>query len=351
LHLVIVYSEDNTIRMYRDGQPYGEPYQKGLATFPKDRSSVLFGLRHLPPGGNKYLQVKIDKARLYNRALNAGEVASAAAGGAYISEEALLAAMKQDERQLHVTLSGSIAKNDKTLREIAPNQDIGKLTKEAQDRYDNDLRRQMQAKSFERVQLDDARYGGVITNAAVLSMTSGPDRTHPIARGAWLIEVILNDPPPPPPNDVPPLNEDSGDKNQTIRERFAAHRENPSCAGCHSRLDPLGFALENFDITGRWRDQYSNGRNVDATGTLLREHRFESVEQFKDSLCKEERRFAKAFVEHLLRFANSRELGPGDLLQVDRILENSAKDEFRLQSLMREVVLSDSFSNQWPLSE
>ena len=88
-------------------------------------------------------------------------------------------------------------------------------------------------------------------------MTSGPTRTQPIARGSWILGVIFNDPPAPPPNDVPPLKE-TNDANLTIREQFAAHREHASCAGCHAKIDPLGFALENFDITGRWREKYEN---------------------------------------------------------------------------------------------
>ena len=89
-------------------------------------------------------------------------------------------------------------------------QDLGKLQQAAQQQFENDLRGQLRAQTFERTKITDPRYGGVITNAAMLSMTSGPKRTHPIARGAWIIEVIFNDPPPPPPNDVPPLNEEAG---------------------------------------------------------------------------------------------------------------------------------------------
>ena len=201
----------------------------------------------------------------------------------------------------------------------------------------------MRSRNFERVAASDPRYGGVITNAAMLSMTSGPKRTHPIARGAWIIEVIFNDPPPPPPNDVPPLKEDDSDKNLTIREKFAVHRKNPNCAGCHSRIDPPGFALENFDITGRWRDKYENGRDVDASGTLMRRHEFDGVVRFKELLVKENRRFAKAFTGHLLRFALSRELSPADSLTIDTIVDNTEKENYMLESLIREVILSDSF--------
>ena len=177
----------------------------------------------------------------------------------------------------------------------------------------------------------------------MLSMTSGPKRTHPIARGAWVIEVIFNDPPPPPPNNVPPLNEDAADKNLTIREKFAKHRENPDCAGCHSRLDPLGFALENYDIIGRWRDKYPNGRAVDASGTLMKKYPFDGAVRFKESLAKEHRRFARAFTAHLMRYATSRELNPADFLTIEEIVENTADENHRLRSLIRAVLLSESF--------
>lgn len=341
LHLVMVYSEDGTTWLYRDGQPYGKPFRIGQATFPKDHTSVIFGLRHLPPGGNKFLNVKIDKARLYTRALTAEEVE--AGHGTSVPEKDLLAAMTADERARHDSQKQSIAVLEAELKIIPSNRDPAQAKQEAQKGFDDDLRRQMQSRIFDRLELTDPRFGGVITNAAMLSMTSGPDRTHPIARGAWIVEVILNDPPPPPPNDVPPLNEEAGDKNQTIRERFAAHRDKPSCAGCHSRIDPLGFALENFDLVGRWRDKYPNGRNVDAGGILLRKHNFASVVQFKESLCKEDERFAKAFTRHLLRFATSREMTPADVIVIDRIVKNAAKDDFRLKTLIREVIRSDSF--------
>ena len=205
------------------------------------------------------------------------------------------------------------------------------------------MRGQLRAQTFERTKISDPRYGGVITNAAMLSMTSGPKRTHPIARGAWIIEVIFNDPPPPPPNDVPPLNEEAGPDKLTIRERFARHRQNPDCAGCHARLDPLGFALENFGVTGRWRDQYDNGRDVDPSGTLLRKYEFDNIVRFKKSLVTEHRRFAKAFTAHLLRFALSRELRPVDTLTVDTVVNKAEKERFSLKALIREVVQSDSF--------
>ncbi|MBT4901427.1 MAG: DUF1588 domain-containing protein [Verrucomicrobia bacterium] len=229
------------------------------------------------------------------------------------------------------------------LNKLPKPRDPRKVQEEMNRRYDDEIRGRLRDETFRRVAAKDPRYGGVITSAAMLSMTSGPRRTHPIARGAWVIEVIFNDPPPPPPNDVPPLNEDASDENLTIREKFAEHRENPDCAGCHSRLDPLGFALENFDITGRWRDKYENGRTVDVSGTLLRKYEFKDIVRFKESIAKEDRRFAKAFTAHLMRFALSRELTPGDTLTIDRIINKTANKNFRLRSLIKEVIRSKSF--------
>jgi len=254
-----------------------------------------------------------------------------------------LAAVRKDIAAKKAALKKTLEQSESALQRSPQLQDLRKRQQEAERRFEDEIRRKVRSRTFERVAAADPRYGGVITSAAMLSMTSGPRRTHPIARGAWIIEVIFNDPPPPPPNDVPPLNEDAGPGNLTIREKFAKHRENPDCAGCHSRLDPLGFALENFDITGRWRDKYENGRDVDPSGTLLRKYEFDGIVDFKESLVKERRRFARAFTGHLLRFALSRELGPADALTVDAIVEKTETEGFKLRSLIREVILSDSF--------
>lgn len=343
LHLVMTYAADGTTTLYRDGKLYGKPFRKGSATFPKDQTSVIFGLRHLPPGGNKFLKVSIDKARLYDRELTAEEVAVSASGNHHhLSDEDLLLVMTPEQKEKRTRLTKALDQSRVALKQVPLKQDIENVTRDTQRRFEDELRAKMRSNTFERVAVADPRYGGVITNAAMLSMNSGPRRTHPIARGAWIIEVIFNDPPPPPPNDVPPLNEDDSTKDQTIREKFAAHRKNPSCAGCHSRIDPLGFAMENFDITGRWRDKYENGKPVDSSGTLLRKYSFDGVIGFKDALMKEENRFARAFASHLLRFALARELGPADSITIDTIISKTEKDSFRLRSLIREVALNVS---------
>ncbi|MCP4812285.1 MAG: DUF1588 domain-containing protein, partial [Planctomycetaceae bacterium] len=198
---------------------------------------------------------------------------------------------------------------------------------------------------FSRQPVTDRRQGGMITTAAVMTMTSSPNETKPITRGAWLATVIFNAPPDPPPANVPPLQaaDDGKDDNKTLRERFAVHRENAACAGCHARLDPLGFALENFDPVGRWRDQYENGRQVDASGILFRKHEFNNVIEFKDAILAEKDRFVRAFAEHMLSFALGREATAADATALDLITTRTKAADYHLQTLIHEITQSAPF--------
>lgn len=199
--------------------------------------------------------------------------------------------------------------------------------------------------AFERVSINDRKEGGVITSAAVMTMTSGPEETKPITRGAWISGVIFNDPPEPPPADVPTLENDDSElaKQMTLRERFASHRENPDCAGCHKKLDPLGFALENFDAVGRWRDQYHNGREVDSSGILFRKHKFNDVVEFKDAIMSEKDRFTEALVSHLLSFSLGRKLSAFDSPAVDLVAKKVKESDYSLRVMIHEIVQSDPF--------
>ncbi|MEM9367658.1 MAG: DUF1592 domain-containing protein [Planctomycetota bacterium] len=199
--------------------------------------------------------------------------------------------------------------------------------------------------TFRRLPVEDRRYGGVVTNAAVMTMTSGPKRTQPITRGAWMASVLFRDPPEPPPADVPPLPEHDEEalSKMTLREQLAAHRERADCRGCHEQIDPLGFALENYNPVGRWRDRYANDRIVDMSGMLFGKHPFHDVIEFKDALLSEADRFREAFAGHLLTFAIARPLDAWDQSSVQRIAARAAKDGDGLKTLIREVVLSDAF--------
>ncbi len=201
--------------------------------------------------------------------------------------------------------------------------------------------------TLRRVPVSDRRRGGVITSAAVLTMTSGASRTKPIARGAWLATVILNDPPPPPPADVPPLTDTpaADEEGLTLRQRFVAHRKDAACAGCHQRIDPLGFALENFDAAGIWREKYENGRMIDASGNLFSKHAFQDIVGFKQALLAEKDRFTRGFAGHLLAYALGRAVSAADSPVLDSIVSETAADDYRIQTLIQQIVLSDAFRN------
>jgi hypothetical protein len=198
---------------------------------------------------------------------------------------------------------------------------------------------------FQRVTLADRRQGGVITTAAVMTMTSGATRTQPITRGAWIASVIFNDPPEPPPADVPPLPESEPEQTGplTLRERLAAHRDRAGCVGCHAKIDPLGFVLENYGPTGVWRDVDENGVRVDPHGVLFGRHEFADVVEFKEAVLVERDRFTLAFAEHLLSYALSREIAPADWPALDEIAQRTAHADYRIRVLVREIVLSEPF--------
>ncbi|MDG2221072.1 MAG: DUF1588 domain-containing protein, partial [Rubripirellula sp.] len=206
----------------------------------------------------------------------------------------------------------------------------------------------VQVQVFRRTALTDPRRGGVITNAAVMTMTSTPSRTQPITRGAWVNEVIFNDPPEPPPADVPSLPEANAEEiaELTIRERLAIHRQRADCAGCHNQIDPLGFALENYGPTGVWRDQYENERKVDPTGILFNQHPFQSAIEFKQLLISEKQRFIRAFIAHLLTYALGRELGPADWPTLDSITSEALAGKDTMRTIMMNVALSESFMHK-----
>lgn len=199
--------------------------------------------------------------------------------------------------------------------------------------------------TFRRIPIEDHRLGGVITNAAVMTMTSGPLRTKPITRGAWVASVIFNDPPKPPPADVPPLDATAHPEASqlTLRQMLAAHRERADCRGCHEQIDPLGFALENFDPVGRWRDAYDQGAAVDPSGSLFHQHPFADVVEFKAAILQNKDRFCRALATHLLSFALARPLGTADRLAIDRIAASVAADGYKMKTLIRQIILSEPF--------
>jgi hypothetical protein len=194
--------------------------------------------------------------------------------------------------------------------------------------------------------------GGILTQASILSLTSDGTRHRPVHRGAWVSEAILAHTPPPPPPNVDPLEPIVGDKPKTtIRSQLEAHATDPNCVSCHSKIDPLGLAFENFDAIGRWREtervQGGVGENppVNASGVLPDGRTFANPAEFKKLLA-EDNRLAEAFLEQLATYALRRVMTIDDLDQLRSMVESIKADEHRLQSLIRRFVLSDLFKKR-----
>jgi hypothetical protein len=201
--------------------------------------------------------------------------------------------------------------------------------------------------TWTRVALPDGRRGGVLTLAGVLTVTSLPTRTSPVKRGKWVLEAILGAPPPRPPQNVPDLEEDGVRADgPTLRKRLEQHRANPNCAGCHRRIDPLGFAFEHYDPIGAWRDK--DGKNpVDASATLSDGTSVQGVAELKKLLATARRDdFVRCLAEHLLTYALGRKLEPYDRPAVQEVVKAAARDGYRFSRLALEVVRSYPFLNR-----
>jgi len=210
------------------------------------------------------------------------------------------------------------------------------------------------SQTFTRRELPSRREGGVITSAATLTMTSEPLRTSPIRRGAWVATVIFNKPPPPPPDIVPEIEQDDAEiekKGMTLRQRLVAHQENESCVSCHKKIDPLGFALENFDAIGRWREKYSSGLNIDASGEIFGESKFQDIIGLKDTLLRNPHWFMRSFTEHMLSYSLGRELDLNDKPYVDKILAKVMVEKGKFSTVVTEITKSYPFMNKTNQSE
>jgi hypothetical protein len=197
---------------------------------------------------------------------------------------------------------------------------------------------------FRRVSVDESQRGGLLGHGSILTVTSYANRTSPVLRGKWLLENILGTPPPPPPPDVPDLPDavDHGTP-RSIRERMELHRKNPACAGCHARMDPLGFALENFDAIGRWRSIDESKNRVDASGVLPDGTRFDGPRELRRLLAVDQQRFVTTVVEKLLTYALRRGLEPTDMPAVRTVVRKAAEREHRWSAIVMEIVKSTPF--------
>jgi hypothetical protein len=209
--------------------------------------------------------------------------------------------------------------------------------------------------------------GGLLTQASVLKVTANGTTTSPVVRGAWIMERILGQPPPPPPPSVPAVEPDTRGAT-TIRAQLEKHRTLPACAACHAKIDPAGFALENFDVMGAWRDRYRaladgpppvpgighNGQKytfhagpeVDASGVLPDGRSFADIRALKQLLAADEEQLARNLARQLIVYATSAPVGFSDRSQVEAILERSAAHRYGVRTLIHEIVQSDLFRNK-----
>lgn len=197
--------------------------------------------------------------------------------------------------------------------------------------------------AFQRVTLTDRRRGGLLGQASVLTVTANGIDTSPVVRGVWLLENLLGTPPSPPPPDVEPLDPDVRGA-RTIREQLQKHRETTACNDCHRKIDPLGFALENFDAIGRWRTRYDGKQPVDASGQLPNGQRFEDVRGLKRVLVDQQQLFVRALTTRLLEYALGRHVEPGDRPQIDAIVAEFQRRGNGLRDLIKCVALSKPFA-------
>jgi uncharacterized protein DUF1592/uncharacterized protein DUF1588/uncharacterized protein DUF1585/uncharacterized protein DUF1595 len=190
---------------------------------------------------------------------------------------------------------------------------------------------------FRRVTLTDEARKGLLGKGSILTVTSYPNRTSPTLRGKFILENLLGSPPPPPPPNVPSLKEDKDVSQLPMRQRMELHRTNPVCASCHARMDPLGFALENFDGLGRWRP------GVDASGVLPDGTTIDGPGGLRRVLLDKKDQFVETATERLLTYALGRGVEPFDMPAVRRIVRDSAATEYRWSSLVTGIVTSVPF--------
>jgi mono/diheme cytochrome c family protein len=198
---------------------------------------------------------------------------------------------------------------------------------------------------FRRITLPGASpRGGLLGQGSILTLTSYSTRTSPVVRGKWILENIVGMAPPPPPPEVPALkDEPERGKPLPMRERMVEHRANPTCASCHARMDPLGFALENFDAIGRWRDRSESGGAIDASGRLPDGTAFEGVSGLRQVLLARPDRFVTTLTEKLLVYALGRELGYYDAPAVRAIVREAASHDYRFGTLVAAIARSRPF--------
>ncbi len=198
---------------------------------------------------------------------------------------------------------------------------------------------------FRRVELTTDERGGVLTHGSVLAVSSYPSRTSPTIRGKYILNNILGTPPPPPPPDVPPLDDSKVGAEVSLRKQLEAHRSNPVCASCHSKMDVLGFGLENYDTIGKWRTM--DGKfPIDVAGTMPNGKSFQTAAEMRGVLLASMPQISRCLTEKIMTYALGRGMQTYDNRTIDQINRKLAADDYRFQTLIYEVVRSLPFQSR-----
>jgi hypothetical protein len=201
----------------------------------------------------------------------------------------------------------------------------------------------IQGDTFQRVSLQDRNRGGLITQASVLAVTSNPTRTSPVKRGRWILEQFLGAPPPPPPPNVPELPSKSEDvSTASLRKRMEVHRQNPACANCHAKMDPIGFALENYDAVGAYRTK-DGAFDIDASGEFADGSKFSGPGDLKSIILAKREDFVRCLAEKMLTYALGRGVEFYDRPTIEKIVRSMPGQEYKIQGMILEIVLSEPF--------
>ena len=198
---------------------------------------------------------------------------------------------------------------------------------------------------FQKVEYPNDRRRGILGHGSILTLTSHANRTSPVLRGKWVMEVLLGSPPPPPPPNVPALEDgdDAADgRFLTVRERMEIHRANPACSSCHNVIDPIGLAFENFDVTGVWRNR-DGGTLVDTEAELYDGSKLTGVSGLRDAILERPEVFYRIFTENLMAYALGRRVEHFDQPAIRQITREASEEDYRLSSFILGVVNSPAF--------
>ena len=198
---------------------------------------------------------------------------------------------------------------------------------------------------FRRVKHADTNRKGLLGHGSILTLTSHAGRTSPVLRGKWVMEVLLGTPPPPPPPGVPDLDETEdvqGGKFLTTRQRMEMHRSNPTCNSCHQFIDPIGLALDNFDVTGKWRIR-ENGEPLDTLGTFYNGTEIASPGELQAVLLSRPVPLVRNFASNMMAYALGRRVEYYDMPTVRRIVEDAAADDYRISAFIKGIANSEAF--------